>query len=64
MSNSMPISGTRKVTVACTFPLPLNLPVSMALRTADSIYRCEVMPTFLRNFLICKLNVSSFIAVS
>src|SRR4249919_3805871 len=49
---------------AGSFSLPLSLPDATASRTAFSISRCEVMPTFLRNPRRLVLKTSSFIAVS
>src|SRR4029079_12908185 len=44
--------------------LPLRRPEATASRTAFSISRCEVMPTFLRNLRRLVLNMSSFMMAS
>src|SRR4029079_5006529 len=49
---------------AGSFSLPLSLPASIASRTAFSISRCEVMPTFLRNLRRLALKTSSFMMAS
>src|SRR5476649_343875 len=49
------------VIFAGSFSLPLSLPAEMAARTAFSISRWEVIPTFFRKFRRLVLNVSSFI---
>src|SRR5215207_10707370 len=49
---------------AGSFSLPLSLPASMASRTAFSISRCEVMPTFLRKLRRLVLKTSSFMGAS
>src|SRR6202158_6378369 len=49
---------------AGSFSLPLRRPVSTASRTAFSISRCEVMPTFFRNLRRLVLKTSSFMAAS
>src|SRR6185369_6641655 len=45
---------------AGSFSLPLSLPDATASRTAFSISRCEVMPTFLRKPRRLALKTSSF----
>src|SRR3954454_11896811 len=49
---------------AGSFSLPFSLPAATASRTAFSISRCEVMPTFLRKPRRLALKRSSFIMVS
>src|SRR3954463_125731 len=49
---------------AGSFSLPLSLPDATASRTAFSISRCEVMPTFLRKPRRLALKTSSFMMVS
>src|SRR5262245_62149968 len=49
---------------AGSFSLPLSLPLATASRTAFSISRCEVMPTFLRKPRRLLLKLSSFIVAS
>src|SRR3954467_9913248 len=49
---------------AGSFSLPLSLPDATASRTAFSISRCEVMPTFLRNPRRLALKTSSFMRAS
>ena len=49
---------------AGSFSLPLSLPAAIASRTAFSISRCEVMPTFLRNLRRLVLKTSSFMRAS
>src|SRR5947199_2042636 len=49
---------------AGSFSLPLSLPASTASRTAFSISRCEVMPTFFRNLRRLALKTSSFMRAS
>src|SRR3954463_1925879 len=49
---------------AGSFSLPLSLPASIASRTALSISRCDVMPTFLRNPRRLALKTSSFMSAS
>src|SRR5580692_11030625 len=46
--------------LAGSFSLPLRRPLATASRTAFSISRCEVMPTFLRNPRRLVLKTSSF----
>src|SRR5215470_15260616 len=43
---------------------PLILPLATASRTARSISRCAVTPTFLRNFRTLVLRMSSFMVAS
>src|SRR6478735_5315255 len=52
------------VILAGSFSLPLSLPPAIASRTAFSISRCEVMPTFFRNPRRLVLKTSSFMLVS
>src|SRR3954470_19430087 len=49
---------------AGSFSLPLSFPASIASRTAFSISRCEVMPTFFRNLRRLALKTSSFMRAS
>src|SRR3954471_22241883 len=51
-------------TFAGSFSWPLRRPASSASRTAFSISRCEVMPTFLRNPRRLVLKTSSFMMAS
>src|SRR5216684_1332950 len=60
--SSMPPTCSR--IVAGSFWLGLSAPRAAASRTAFSISRCEVMPTFLRNFRTLAFNASSFMIVS
>src|ERR1700738_5266858 len=46
--------------LAGSFLLPLGRPAATASRTAFSISRCEVMPTFFRNLRRLELKTSSF----
>src|SRR3954470_4278042 len=55
---------TVKTILAGSFSLPLRRPDSSASRTAFSISRCEVMPTFFRNLRRLALNASSFMVIS
>src|SRR6476659_2928039 len=50
--------------LAGSFSLPLRRPASIASRTAFSISRCEVMPTFFRNLRRLALKTSSFMRAS
>ena len=49
---------------AGSFSWPLRRPVSIASRTAFSISRCELTPTFFRNLRKLVLKTSSFTAAS
>src|SRR6516225_3938093 len=49
---------------AGSFSWPFRRPAASASRTAFSISRCEVMPTFLRNLRRLALKTSSFIKAS
>src|SRR6266566_541470 len=53
-----------KTIFAGSFSLPFRRPSASASRTAFSISRCEVMPTFFRNLRRLVLNTSSFINAS
>src|SRR5712691_11453563 len=55
---------TVRTILAGSFSLPLRRPASSASRTAFSISRCEVMPTFLRNLRRLALKTSSFMRAS
>src|SRR5437879_4165497 len=55
---------TVRTILAGSFSLPLRRPASIASRTAFSISRCEVMPTFLRNLRRLALKTSSFMMTS
>src|SRR6266581_2966509 len=55
---------TVRTILAGSFSLPLRRPAATASRTAFSISRCEVMPTFLRNPRRLLLKVSSFMVGS
>src|SRR6202035_6047803 len=55
---------TVRTILAGSFSLPLRRPASRASRTAFSISRCEVMPTFFRNLRRLVLKTSSFMAAS
>src|SRR5713226_2717886 len=55
---------TVRTILAGSFSLPLRRPAAIASRTAYSISRCEVMPTFLRNPRRLVLKTSSFMMVS
>src|SRR3981081_255021 len=59
-----PMPPTVRTILAGSFSLPLRRPAATASRTAFSISRCEVMPTFLRNPRRLALKTSSFMAVS
>src|SRR5262245_42462996 len=50
--------------LAGSFSLPLRRPLATASRTAFSISRCEVMPTFLRKPRRLLLKLSSFMIAS
>src|SRR5215472_370114 len=51
-----PIPSTVSVTLAGSASLPFKRPPLTAARTACSISRCEVMPTFLRNLRTLTFN--------
>src|ERR1700724_841126 len=53
-----------KTILAGSFSWPLRRPLASASRTAFSISRCEVMPTFLRNLRRLALKTSSFMMAS
>src|SRR6266571_278954 len=55
---------TVRTILAGSLSLPLRRPSVTASRTAFSISRCEVMPTFLRNPRRLVLNTSSFMSIS
>src|SRR5258708_39944790 len=55
---------TVRTILAGSFSLPLRRPASIASRTAFSISRCEVMPTFFRNLRRLALKTSSFMVAS
>src|SRR3954469_4379335 len=50
--------------LAGSFSVPIRRPPATASRTAFSISRCEVMPTFLRNLRRLVLKMSSFMMAS
>src|ERR1700730_13070987 len=56
--------STVRTTLAGKASLPLSLPPLTAARTACSISRCEVMPTFLRNLRTLTFSTSSFMFAS
>src|SRR5580704_12292819 len=56
--------STVRTTLAGKASLPLSLPPLTAARTACSISRCEVMPTFLRNLRTLTFSASSFMIAS
>src|SRR5438552_1478688 len=55
---------TVRTILAGSFSLPLRRPASSASRTAFSISRCEVMPTFFKNLRRLALKTSSFMMTS
>src|SRR5450631_1128941 len=59
-----PIVGAFSVILTAIVSVLLNVPDSIAFKTACSISRCEVTPTFLRYFLTSIFKVSSFILTS
>src|SRR2546423_567652 len=64
MSSDRSMPPTCSRILAGSFWLGLSAPRSAASRTAFSISRCEVTPTFLRNFRTLEFNASSFMIVS
>src|SRR5690242_21640756 len=64
ISTASPTAPIASDTFAGSASCPLSLPLASAARTAFSISRCEVMPTFLRNLRMLTLNTSSFMIAS
>src|ERR1700733_9303014 len=55
--------ATSSVMVAGNDSVPLMAPVSVALATACSISRCELMPTIFSNLRMLRFSASSFIGI-
>jgi small-conductance mechanosensitive channel len=60
ISTAMPTPPTVSVTFAGSASFPFSRPFATASRTAFSISRCEVMPTFFKKRLTLVLRASSF----